>query len=86
MPGLPPEVKYEPRLALDGGRDGLDFYRRIIQDSPGYLRKGGIISLEIGYNQGSAVRKIIDNSGNYRFLRIVSDYSRLERVVMAERA
>ncbi len=61
IPGLQKEVKnHEPFLALDGGKDGLDFYRRIIANAPSYLTNGGYLALEIGYNQGQSVKKLMN--------------------------
>lgn len=60
IPELQEEVKnHEPFLALDGGKDGLDFYRRIIANAPSYLTNGGYLALEIGYNQGQSVIKLM---------------------------
>ncbi len=61
IPELQKEVKnHEPFLALDGGKDGLDFYRRIIANAPRYLTNGGYLALEIGYNQGQSVKKLMN--------------------------
>ncbi len=75
------EVKdHEPGSALDGGRDGLDFYRRIADEAFSYLNAGGRIFLEIGYDQGDDVRSIFAGRG-YRDVRVKKDYSGNERVV-----
>lgn len=61
IPELQMEVKnHEPFLALDGGKDGLYFYRRIIANAPRYLTNGGYLALEIGYNQGKSVVKLMN--------------------------
>jgi release factor glutamine methyltransferase len=61
---LPPEISvYEPRLALDGGRDGLDAYREIARNSGGYLSDGGFIALEIGAGQSKPVLAIFGEHG-----------------------
>ena len=61
IPELQKEVKnHEPFLALDGGKDGLDFYRKIIAVAPRYLINGGYLALEIGYNQGQSVKKLMN--------------------------
>lgn len=81
---LEPEVRdYEPRLALDGEADGLRFYRRLALEAPAYLRRGGHIYLEIGYDQGAAVRDLLCRSG---FSRVVihQDLAGLDRVVTGE--
>lgn len=60
---LSPEVSYEPRVALDGGTDGLDFYRVLIREYPRYLSKGGKMIFEIGYDQGEAVSDLARAAG-----------------------
>lgn len=78
---LMPEVRdYEPELALDGGEDGLDFYRRIAQESPEYLHGGGRLYLEIGCDQGDAVQELLLRRG-FREVNVVQDYAGLDRVV-----
>lgn len=82
--GLEPEVKdYEPRMALDGSEDGLAFYRRIAVAAPAFLRAGGRIYLEIGYDQGAAVEELLRNNGFAR-TRVVKDAAGRDRVVCAE--
>ena len=64
IPGLDPEVSvHEPRLALDGGADGLDFYRRITAEVPGRLADGGVLGVEIGYDQAEDVVERMKNAG-----------------------
>lgn len=78
---LMPEVRdHEPRLALDGGEDGLDFYRRIAAESPAYLNGGGRLYLEIGCDQGDAVQELLLRQG-FREVNVVQDYAGLDRVV-----
>lgn len=78
---LMPEVKeYEPVLALDGGEDGLDFYRRIAADSPDYLEKQGWLILEIGYDQGETVSRLLREHG-FLEVAVKKDYAGLDRVV-----
>lgn len=82
--GLMEEVRdYEPRMALDGGRDGLDFYRRIVQDSVSYLADGGYLCFEIGCEQGQAVRTLLEKQG-FTECRIVKDLAGLDRVVYGQ--
>ncbi|GBE36753.1 release factor glutamine methyltransferase [bacterium BMS3Bbin07] len=83
--GLQQEVSwYEPPEALDGGRDGLDFYRRILKAVPRYLRDGGYLVLELGLGQGIAVGEIAGECG-LRVLRVLNDLSDIERVMVLEK-
>ena len=82
---LMPEVRlHEPLLALDGGEDGLDFYREIVRGSRTHLTGGGMLFFEIGYNQGKAVRALLEQSG-FTAVEIVQDYAGLDRVVYGTR-
>ena len=81
---LMPEVKdYEPYPALDGKEDGLYFYREIIAQAGAYLNPEGMLFFEIGYDQGEAVRRLMEEAG-YRELEVVKDYAGLDRVVFGE--
>lgn len=77
---LQAEVQQEPRLALDGGADGLNFYRRIISDAPKFLVSGGLLAVEIGINQATAVKTLMEVAG-FVSVEIFKDLSGLERVV-----
>lgn len=78
---LMPEVReHEPRQALDGSADGLLFYRRIIEDSVRYLKRGGMLFFEIGYDQGEAVKALMEQAG-YLEVCVKKDYAGLDRVV-----
>jgi len=80
---LSKEVQNEPVLALDGGVDGLDFYRKIIVLSQKYLNENGKIFLEIGYDQAEQVKKLfIENK--YKNIEIIKDYGGNDRVVKGE--
>lgn len=80
---LPIGVKnFEPRLALDGGKDGLLFYRRIVAASCRYLKNGGILAFEIGYNQASEVKGIMEESGCFFDIEIEKDLAGLDRCVI----
>lgn len=82
---LMPEVReHEPRLALDGGKDGLDFYRRIIAESGEYLYGGGMLFLEIGYDQREDVSALMEEAG-FGEIQAVKDYAGLDRVVYGTR-
>lgn len=78
---LAPEVReHEPRMALDGTADGLFFYRRIVQESPSYLKEGGWLCMEIGYDQGAAVRQLMEARG-FATVSVIKDLAGLDRVV-----
>ena len=72
--------KYDPRLALDGGEDGLDFYKTIIKEAPMHLNKGGILMFELGINQFKDVQTLMKNEG-YEEIEIVKDYNKIERII-----
>ncbi|SHH38620.1 release factor glutamine methyltransferase [Caloranaerobacter azorensis DSM 13643] len=76
--------KYEPRTALDGGEDGLDYYREIVKDLSKYLTDNGVIAFEIGYNQGQDVKELLVNSGLFKKIEIIKDLSGHDRVVVGE--
>mgnify|MGYP002709092967 CR=1 FL=1 len=79
---LMPEVReHEPRLALDGMEDGLYYYKRIISQSPAYLKDGGYLLFETGYDQGAAVSKLLEEAG-FEAVSVVQDLAGLDRVVM----
>ena len=81
---LMPEVRdYIPRLALDGDIDGLKFYRIISKEAVKKLNKNGRIFYEIGYNQSRAVASILLENG-FTDVKIMKDYSGLDRIVMAK--
>lgn len=85
IPTLMPEVKeHEPRLALDGGDDGLTFYRRIIDGAPAFTKRESALFFEIGDAQGDAVKEMMLQAG-YRDVRVVKDYAGLDRVVYGVR-
>jgi release factor glutamine methyltransferase len=79
--GLQTEVKeFEPVLALDGGADGLDFYRHIIDRSPFFQKPGGILAFEVGYNQSAEVAKYMKKA--YNDIKVIEDLSKIGRVVV----
>ena len=82
---LQPEIRFEPFIALDGGSDGLDFYRRIIKESPRYLREGGLLIMEMGLNQIYALKNIIEKSSTFGIVEITKDYNNIDRVIVLER-
>ncbi len=82
MEKLEKELSFEPTNALDGGSDGLDFYRDIIEEAKEHLNKGGLLMFEIGFDQADAVRTLLSKKGftdNY----VLQDYSKLDRIVLA---
>jgi release factor glutamine methyltransferase len=80
LAGLSREVLKEPRLALDGGADGLELIRRIVAGSPSFLVPGGTVALEIGEGQGPAVAALMTSAG-YKSVRVEKDLARLDRLV-----
>lgn len=83
MEGLDVSVKdYEPRLALDGGEDGLDYYRAIARNFTSALRPGGYLALEFGLGQENAVCAILEEAG-YSILELKEDNSGIVRAVLA---
>ncbi|MEK6529165.1 MAG: hypothetical protein AABZ36_09835, partial [Nitrospirota bacterium] len=81
---LQPEIKdWEPVVALDGGADGLGFYRELIPAARGFLKDSGIIMLEVGAGQSGRVADIIKSSG-YELLEIIKDYAGIERIIKAK--
>ena len=70
----------EPYLALEGGEDGLVFYRKIAKDFKKHIKKGGRCAFEIGFNQGEAVKKILDDNG-FKNTEIIKDYNNNDRIV-----
>ena len=79
--GLMDEVRlHEPLSALDGHEDGLFFYRRIVEECPDYLVRGGSLYLEIGWDQGEAVKSLLEKAG-FHEVRVTKDYAGLDRVV-----
>ncbi len=75
--------KFEPNLALDGGKSGLEFYIKIINEAKSYLKKDGYLTLEIGYDQHLKVREILEN--DYYDIKLIKDYSDNDRVIIARR-
>jgi release factor glutamine methyltransferase len=83
---LEPNVRdYEPRLALYGGVDGLDFYRRLVPGAALLLRRGGTLAVEVGAGQADAVAGIIEAAGAYEAPAARVDLAGVARVVHARR-
>ena len=78
---LQKEVKsYEPLMALDGGVDGLDFYRKIARECKHYLTDNGVILLECGYNQAREIKELFRD---FSRVEIIKDYENIERIIVA---
>jgi len=84
IPHLATEVRSEPKIALDGGRDGLKFYRRIVKESPAYLKRNGILMMEMGYNQSDSITDIVNNSAKFKIIEVVKDYNQIDRIIIAK--
>ncbi|AFZ56144.1 peptide chain release factor N(5)-glutamine methyltransferase [Anabaena cylindrica FACHB-243] len=81
---LQPEVvNHEPHLALDGGVDGLDYIRHLIDISPHYLRPGGVWLIEMMAGQADTVRELLQNHGSYENIQIHADLAGIERFALA---
>lgn len=80
---LQPEVKCQPHIALDGGEDGLDFYRLIADNAAKYLTSGGALFLEIGYDQREEVTALLEK--DFMNIACVKDYGGNDRVIFAEK-
>ena len=82
IPLLPAGIRdYEPRIALDGGSDGLEYYRKVVEQSLDYLRPGGCLMLEIGNGQSEDVCTIISQTVGFSLPETLKDLSNVERAV-----
>lgn len=82
--GLQIEVStYEPKLALDGGVDGLDFYRRITRESINYIARDGVLAYEIGHDQARDVSELMSSA--YHKIEVIKDYGKNDRVLIGYR-
>lgn len=77
------ELRYEPRLALDGGPSGLDALAQIIRESPAHLCPRGALYLEIGSDQGESVRELLEETGAFEQIEILQDLCGYERFARA---
>ena len=82
LAGLSREVRHDPAMALDGGRDGLDLIRRLAGEAPPRLAPGGLLALEIGHDQAPAVCEILRHH-NFRDISAHRDYQQIERFIIA---
>lgn len=86
MNNLPPDVRdWEPRTALDGGWDGLDFYRQVIANGHAFLKDQGLIALEIGADLGDEVSRLFKDVSCYSQVDLHPDYAGRNRVVVARK-
>ena len=81
---LQPEISYEDIMALDGGEDGLYFYRRILNEGAKYLKGGGIFAFEIGYDQRNEIARLIRNDSTFFDTTFFRDYSGHDRVMITK--
>ncbi len=86
IPALQREiVEHEPLIALDGGEDGLDFYRRILTEAPNYMKPKGLLYLEIGHDQGEAVCALVEDTGRLEEITVIRDIAGHDRVIRCRR-
>jgi release factor glutamine methyltransferase len=82
---LQPEIRdWEPGEALDGGEDGLDYYRMLIPEAGNYLNKHGYLILEIGIDQAKEIKKLASDAG-FQDIIVIRDYSGIERILIANK-
>ena len=82
---LPEIVKKEPMESLDGGKDGLHFIEKIIEEAKNFLKPNGLLAIEIGINQSESVKNLFEQENTYEDLRIIPDLRGIKRVVRAQR-
>ena len=82
MNNLEQDVQQEPVLALFGGVDGLDFYRRIIANADRYLAEEGVLAFEFGFGQGAAIQAMLQQKG-FDIVKVIKDYAGIERDIFA---
>jgi release factor glutamine methyltransferase len=81
---LAKEVLMEPKVALDGGNDGLDFYRKIISSGIKYLKPGGYFVFEIGFGQRKEICDLIEKDGILKVVKVTIDHNEIDRIVAAK--
>jgi release factor glutamine methyltransferase len=83
---LATEIKdHEPTVALDGGEDGMEYYRSIVSQGPCYLKRGGWLLLEVGEGQGRRVSAMIEEEGSFSRPERIKDLSGIDRVLKTQR-
>jgi release factor glutamine methyltransferase len=83
LKNLPQDVQKEPAIALDGGEDGLNFYRIIIKYTPCLLRTGGCLMMEFGDGQSEAVKKLVEAQRAFSDIEIIKDLAGWDRIIRA---
>jgi len=84
FPSLSAKTKEDPYIALSGGTGGMDFYRRIKDEAPFFLKQNGLLLMEMGYNQSESVKAMLEKSGAFSRIEIYKDYSGIDRIIKAE--
>ena len=85
FPNLQKEVLKEPFMAFDGGQDGLDMYRRIVNKAAEYMNNGAFIVMEMGFGQRNGIVKMFEKAGGFKIVSEKKDYNEIERVIVAQR-
>jgi release factor glutamine methyltransferase len=85
IPNLQKEVQFDPILALDGGKDGLDYIRKIVSEGLNFLNPNGVLLMEIGINQHEAVRKLFEEN-RYMNIEFYKDLQQVYRIAKAQRS
>ena len=75
------EVKHEPMLALDGGEDGLVFYRRLAEKAAAHLKEGGFLAVEFGIHQWEEILSLLKETGEFEDFEVIKDYGDIERAI-----
>ena len=78
---LQEEVKHEPMLALDGGEDGLVFYRRLAEKAAGHLKEGGFLAVEFGIHQWEDILSLLKETDEFEDFEVIKDYGDIERAI-----
>jgi len=76
------EIRFEPRKALDGGPDGLKFYRKILRDCYPYMKTGGYLIMELGFRQKDEVINILKDIKEFELIEFLRDYNNIERIMV----
>lgn len=82
---LSEELQHEPRKALDGGSDGLSYYRKIIATAAPYLKTDGLLAFEIGEGQAREIQELLKRHNELQWVATINDYNDINRVVLAEK-